>query len=205
MIRRVPRQGELAGLGGFIRVHRKGVPTHPLVAIGPAALDREIPQIYIFIIISSRHFGSENNDYFAFNTSSITTPVTSVTLTIPTFGEHFGGNLNYDVSNASSLFNTLSANQNVDIISAPDIYAGLQSGTILGSTTVSPYGYPLNAVTVTLDASTFNSIVRSDGGNFVAGGSLDVSPVPLPGTFPLFGSAIVGMVVLARRRAKKAA
>jgi len=68
---------------------------------------------------------------------------------------------------------------------------------------VSAQDNPSGYLTTITSGQSFTSVVFSGDVQAFEFGGTTVSPVPIPGALPLFGSAVVGIGALARRRAKK--
>jgi PEP-CTERM motif len=145
----------------------------------------------------------EYHDYFVFDLSTVSVPITSASLSIGNNTGGFGGvpatYTNWDVSTAIA---TLEASQS----GATGIWADLASGVNYASTGV---GFADNGmqVAITLDAAAVAAINADAGGQWAVGGTLSSVPEPATWAMMLIGFAGLGYAGYRRtlRRAALAA
>lgn len=157
--------------------------------------------------------GSQYNNFFIFDLAGVSGAVTGASFTINTYEVTAPGT--YTVY-ATSLTPAVAG----DCTGCMATYNALTSGTALGS--VSLDSSNSNAyVTLALNAAGLAWLQANEGGQIVLGGSfpavndgdfafgssdfdpgnhLDINTVPEPGTLVMFGSAVVGLAGIARRK-----
>ena len=143
---------------------------------------------------------SEVRNFFAFDLSSLTGPITSATLTIPSnpFGigyENTSGSAsitytNWDVSTSAADLG--------DGTNGLSTFADLGSGVKFGSALIGPNDL---VTTVTLDAAALDDIAAAEGKEFAIGGSaMATAPVPEASTWVMMIAGFGLMGVALRRR-----
>jgi len=147
------------------------------------------------------------NNFFAFNGQ---TGVTSATLSVylPNPGAIYPGlsafycnctSLTYQLWDVSTPVATLVA----DNSGATSIFSDLESGLNFGSVVVTPAEQGTQ-ILITLDAAAIASInaAGANGDQWAVGGSIYGAQSPEPGTLVMFGSGLLGLAGLARRKFK---
>lgn len=147
-----------------------------------------------------------HNDFFVFDLSGVTGPITSASLSIanpsaadnidpPFASDGFGGvPTTYTTWDVTTSIAALTA----DATSATGTYADLGSGIFYGST---PADASTNGtqVTVALDGAALAAIQGAEGGQFAIGGTLGAVPEPATWALMLIGFGSLGAAVRARR------
>jgi hypothetical protein len=144
------------------------------------------------------------NDYFVFDLSGVTGPITSASLSIynpgaPPSDGFFGvpGTLSiYDVTTPISALEASNAG-------AVSVYNDLGSGVLYGSVGVSAADNG-QFVNITLNSAALTLLNANVGNQVAFGGSLGpfISAVPEPLSLSLFGAGLAGVGALRRRKAK---
>ena len=144
---------------------------------------------------------NDKHDYFVFNLSNVSGPITSATLSIfnPNNGFYTNNGASgglYQTWDVSTPLSTLKAGQT----NATSIYTDLGSGTLFGSVLVGPSDD--NAfVNITLDSAAIAAINASEGSQFAVGGSLvAINAVPEPSTWAMMILGFAGIGYMAYRR-----
>jgi hypothetical protein len=149
------------------------------------------------------------HDYFVFDLSNVTTPITSATLSIsnpPTGYADSNSSTStaiYDNWQVGTPIATLESDQS----GATGIYTDLADGSLYGSTTV---GYADNGpgsglqVNIVLSSLALSDLNASEGSQFAVGGSLTAA-VPEPSTWAMMILGFAGIGFMAYRRKSKPA
>jgi hypothetical protein len=139
---------------------------------------------YIAGSIGSRFF----HDFFVFDLTSVTGPITSATLSIfnSTSGYNGSGGDVYSNWDVTTPITSLEAFN----VGATSIYGDLASGVFYGSVVLNP-GVNGTSVLVSLDAAALAALNGSVGHQFAIGGGLNVAAVPAP----VVGAGLPGLIL----------
>jgi hypothetical protein len=144
---------------------------------------------------------SEVRNYFAFDLSSLTGPITSATLTIPSnpFGIGYVNTSGTDSITYTNWDVSTSVDDLMDGTNGLSSFADLGSGEKFGSTLIGPNDL---VTTVTLDAAALEDISAAEGSQFAIGGSAiaTVASVPEASTWAMMIAGFGLMGVALRRR-----
>jgi hypothetical protein len=141
---------------------------------------------------------SEVRNFFAFDLSSLTGPITSATLTIPS--NPFGIGYENTSGSASITYTNFDVSTPIDDLddgtNGLSTFADLGSGVKLGSTLIGPDDL---VTTVTLDPAALEDIASAEGQDFAIGGSA-MATVPEASTWVMMIAGFGLMGVALRRR-----
>jgi PEP-CTERM motif len=141
---------------------------------------------------------SEVRNFFAFDLSSLTGPITSATLTIPS--NPFGIGYENTSGSASITYTNFDVSTPIDDLddgtNGLSTFADLGSGVKLGSTLIGPDDL---VTTVTLDPAALEDIAAAEGQDFAIGGSA-MATVPEASTWVMMIAGFGLMGVALRRR-----
>ena len=139
------------------------------------------------------------NDFFTFDLSGVTGPITSASLSLFNPGNGFIGNTkDFVAHDVSSLYNTL-----ISGVSSLSTYNAIAAGTVVGSTTVTSADNNTN-VLVNLNPFALAVLNALEGqGSFAVGGTIGVSSVPLPAGLPMFAFAVLAMLAVAQLKKQR--
>jgi hypothetical protein len=141
---------------------------------------------------------SEVRNFFAFDLSSLTGPITSATLTIPS--NPFGIGYENTSGSASITYTNFDVSTPIDDLddgtNGLSTFADLGSGVKLGSTLIGPDDL---VTTVTLDPAALEDIAAAEGQDFAVGGSA-MATVPESSTWVMMIAGFGLMGVALRRR-----
>jgi PEP-CTERM motif len=141
---------------------------------------------------------SEVRNFFAFDLSSLTGPITSATLTIPS--NPFGIGYENTSGSASITYTNFDVSTPIDDLddgtNGLSTFADLGSGVKLGSTLIGPDDL---VTTVTLDPTALEDIAAAEGQDFAIGGSA-MATVPEASTWVMMIAGFGLMGVALRRR-----
>ena len=144
---------------------------------------------------------SEVRNFFAFDLSDLSGPITSATLTIPS--NPFGAGYENTSGSASITYTNWDVSTSVDDLmdgtNGLSSFADLGSGEKFGSTLIGPNDL---VTTVTLDAAALEDISAAEGSQFAIGGSAvaTVASVPEASTWAMMIAGFGLMGVALRRR-----
>ena len=131
-------------------------------------------------------------DFFSFDFSSLTGPVTSASFTVFTYGVSVVGTYNiYGTNLDPSDVNSANGYTSVPF------YNRLTAGPVIGTIVLTP-GLSYTDVTLTLNHQGLSWISRQEGEEAVVGGAF--SAIPEPGTLILLGSGLVSLGGILRRK-----
>lgn len=135
-------------------------------------------------------------NFFTFNLSGVTEPITSAVLSIYNPGIGFtGGDKTFVARDATLLYTSLLSG-----IESAATYNAIGAGTVIGSTLVTSASNDTN-VQITLNPYAIAVLNALEGSrNFAIGGTIGLSAVPLPAALPMFGFAVAGLFGAARRK-----
>jgi hypothetical protein len=141
---------------------------------------------------------SEVRNFFAFDLSDLTGPITSATLTIPS--NPFGIGYENTSGSASITYTNFDVSTPIDDLddgtNGLSTFADLGSGVKLGSTLIGPDDL---VTTVTLDPAALEDIAAAEGQDFAVGGSA-MATVPESSTWVMMIAGFGLMGVALRRR-----
>jgi PEP-CTERM motif len=143
---------------------------------------------------------SEVRNFFAFDLSDLSGPITSATLTIPS--NPFGAGYNNTSGSASITYTNWDVSSSLDDVNdganGLSTFADLGSGEKFGSTIIGPNDL---VTTVTLDAAALGAIAAAEGKDFAIGGSAAATAaVPEASTWVMMIAGFGLMGVALRRR-----
>jgi PEP-CTERM motif len=144
---------------------------------------------------------SEVRNFFAFDLSDLSGPITSATLTIPS--NPFGAGYENTSGSASITYTNWDVSTSVDDLgdgtNGLSTFADLGSGVKFGSTLIGPNDL---VTTVTLDAAALEDISAAEGKEFAIGGSAmaTIAGVPEASTWAMMIAGFGLMGVALRRR-----
>jgi hypothetical protein len=143
---------------------------------------------------------SEVRNFFAFDLSDLSGPITSATLTIPS--NPFGIGYNNTSGSDSITYTNWDVSTSLDDLNdgtnGLSTFADLGSGVKFGSTLIGPNDL---VTTVTLDAAALEDISAAEGKDFAIGGSaMATAPVPEASTWVMMIAGFGLMGVALRRR-----
>ena len=143
---------------------------------------------------------SEVRNFFAFDLSDLSGPITSATLTIPS--NPFGIGYNNTSGSDSITYTNWDVSTSLDDLNdgtnGLSTFADLGSGVKFGSTLIGPNDL---VTTVTLDAAALEDISAAEGKDFAIGGSaMATAPVPEASTWAMMIAGFGLMGVALRRR-----
>jgi hypothetical protein len=143
------------------------------------------------------------NDFFTFDLSGVSGPITSATLSLgnPSVGYSGASTATFTTYDVSTPIDSVTASQS----GAVSIYNDLGSGTSYGAVGVGPFDNN-GQVDIVFNSAGLTALSAAEGGEFAVGGSLGVfsGGVPEPATWAtmLLGMGLMGAVF--RRRPREA-
>jgi len=139
------------------------------------------------------------NDFFTFDLSNVSGPITSAVLSAgnPSIGYSGASSATYSLYDVTTAVATVESSNS----GATAIYNDLGSGVFYGSVGVGPFDNGANVV-VTLDANALAALTAAEGGKFAIGGTLGTytaAPEPAAWVIMLLGLGGVGGAMRRRR------